>query len=192
MSKTIRIRRCIVRAVAGVAVMAMVMGADEPKKVVDAGGLKFQAPEGWKSIPTDGQMRRAQLKVEPAKGDDYAAELVVFAFPGGAGSVEANITRWQKQFRDADGNPPKIESKTVKIKNVDVTKVETSGHYTPSRFPGRAPEPERDNARLFGAIVITDRVGYFFKMVGPDKTMTANRAIFDELISSIEIDQKNE
>jgi hypothetical protein len=166
------------------------LGADEPKKNVDAGGLSFQAPESWKSVPTRSQMRRAQLQVEPASGDDYPAMLVVYAFPGGAGSIDANLKRWQGQFKDADGNPPKIESKAVKGKNVEVTRVETAGHYKPSPIPGVAPEPERENARMLVAVVSTDRVSYFLKMVGPDKTMTSLRPTFDALISSIEVTEK--
>ena len=122
-----------------------------PKQTVDAQGVKFQAPSAWKSVPSTSQMRRATLKIDPVEGDDFPGELVVFAFPGGAGSVDANIERWQKQFKDKDGNPPKIETKTVKGKNVDVTRAETSGHYFPAQF-GR-PEPERPDARLLGAIV---------------------------------------
>ena len=78
----------------------------------------------------------------------------VYAFPGGAGSVEANL-RWQGQFKDADGEPPKIESKTVKGKNTEVTRVETAGHYKPGAIPGMAlPSPARD-ARMLVAIVST-------------------------------------
>ena len=168
----------------------LAVGADEPKKTIEAGGLTFKAPEAWKTIPTRSSMRMAQLQVEPMKGDDFPALLVVYAFPGGAGTVDANVKRWQSQFKDADGNPPKIESKTVKGKNVEVTKVETAGHYKPSPIPGVAPEPERDNARLFGAIVVTERVGYFLKMVGPDKTMDSIRPAFDELISTLEVEEK--
>ena len=69
-------------------------------------------------------------------------------------------------------------------------RVETAGHYTPSNFPGRPVEPERDNARLLGAIVVTEKAGYFFKMVGPDKTMTKLKPAFDELIESIEVADK--
>jgi len=183
-------RRGWIRALAGVAALALCMGADEPGKTVDAGGLSFKAPESWKAVPTNSPMRRAQLKVEPVEGDDYPALLVVYAFPGGAGSIEANLKRWQGQFKDADGNPPKIESKTVKGKNVEVTRVETSGHYKPGAIPGMAPEPERENARMLVAIVTTDKVGYFLKMVGPDKTMTSLRPTFDALISSLEVEEK--
>ena len=130
-------------------------------------------------------MRRAELKVPPVEGDKEPAELVVFAFPGGAGTVEANVQRWRSQFKDADGNPPRIESKTVKGKNVDVTRVETAGHYYPSQFPGRPKEPDRPNYRLLGAIVETPATGYFIKMVGPDRTMQAARDDFDQMIASM-------
>ena len=48
------------------------------------------------------------------------AELVVTAFPGGAGSTDQNIKRWESAFKDADGKAPKAETKKVKGKNVDV------------------------------------------------------------------------
>ena len=35
--------------------------------------------------------------------------------------------------------------------------------------------------------MVTERVGYFLKMVGPDKTMDAIRPAFDELISTLEV-----
>src|SRR5277367_4273713 len=107
----------------------LLLGADTPKQTVDAQGVKFQAPQAWKSVPSTSQMRRAILKIEPVEGDDFQGELVVYAFPGGVGGVDANIERWQKQFKDKEGNPPKIERKTVKGKNVEVTRAETSGHY---------------------------------------------------------------
>ena len=51
-----------------------------------------------------------------------------------------------------------------------------------------ASEPPRENARLLGAIVTTDKFGYFLKMVGPDKTMTSIRPAFEDLLKSIEVE----
>src|SRR5262245_22542872 len=91
-------------AALGAVVLALVaLGADETQ-TIEAEGLTFQAPAAWKKTrPTNPQMRKAQLRVEPAKGDQDPAELVVFKFPGGAGTVEANIARWRSQFADKDG-----------------------------------------------------------------------------------------
>jgi hypothetical protein len=71
-----------------------------------------------------------------------------------------------------------------------VTRVETSGDYHPTQFPGAKPEPERPGARLLGAIVMTDEVGYYIRMVGPNKTMIKLRPDFDALLSSIGVEGK--
>jgi hypothetical protein len=170
----------------GLAAVALLsLGADEAKQTIDASGLTFEAPKSWKSSPPTSQMRRAQLKVDPVEGDDYPAELIVFAFPGGAGGVDANIKRWQNLFKDGDGNAPKIETRTVQGKNVEVTRAETHGEYHPAQFPGRPAEPVRKNARLLGAIVMGGETGYYIRMVGPDKTMAKLRADFDEMLKTI-------
>lgn len=172
------------------ALILVAAAADPPKQTIDAKGLSFEAPASWKSHPPSKATRRAELKVEPLEGDDYPAELVVFAFPGAAGTVDANLTRWQRLFKDKDGNPPKIESKKVQGKNVEVTRAETSGHYYPAQFPGTAKEPDRPDARLLGAIVTGDDVSYYIRMIGPDKTMTKLRSEFDDMLATIKLDGK--
>jgi hypothetical protein len=181
--------RIAIPGLGAVALIVILAGADDPKQTIDAKGLTFEAPASWKSNPPTKAMRRAELKVDPIEGDEYAAELVVFAFPGGAGTVEDNLKRWQRLFKDKDGNPPKIESKKVKGKNVEVTRAETSGHYYPAQF-GATKEPDRPDARLLGGIVMTDTTGYYIRMVGPDKTMKKLRGDFDDLLSSIKLDEK--
>jgi len=172
--------------VSGLLALALLLvGADGPKQRIEARGLSFEAPASWKSSPPTSQMRLAQLKVDPVEGDDYPAEVVVTAFPGGAGSVDANLKRWQGMFKDKDGNPPRIESKKVKGKNVEVMRAETSGHYSPPQF-GR-PEPDRPDARLLGAIIMTDRVSYYIRMIGPNKTMLKLRPDFDDLLATVQV-----
>jgi hypothetical protein len=170
------------------AIAVLSLGADEPKQTIDARGLTFEAPKAWKSSPPTSQMRRAQLKVDPIEGDDYPAELIVFAFPGGAGTVEANIKRWQNLFKDDQGNPPEIETRKVKGKNVEVVRAETHGEYHPAQFGGR-PEPVRKGARLLGAIVMSGDVSYYIRMVGPDKTMKKLASEFDEMLKSIKVEE---
>jgi hypothetical protein len=164
------------------------MAADDKKQTIDAKGITFDVPKEWKSSPPTSEMRRAQLKVEPVEGDDYQAELIVFAFRGGAGSVEDNLTRWQKLFKDEDGNPPKIESKKVQAKNVEVTQAETSGHYYPASFGGRK-EPDRPDARLLGVIVTGEKYSYYVRMVGPNKTMKELKDEFEKMVKSIKLDE---
>ena len=62
--------------------------------------------------------------------------------------------------------------------------------YHAPQFPGSAPEPDRDEARLLGAIVMTDQVTYVIKMIGPDKTITKIRPDFDAILKTIKVEEK--
>jgi hypothetical protein len=188
MKRSMSLRRLVLSGLVGLAVSVVLCGADDAKQKVDAKGLTFEAPASWKSSPPTGSMRRAELKVQPIDGDDFPGELVVYAFPGGVGPVQTNLDRWKSQFKDKGGNSPEVATKKVKGKNVDVTRAETSGHYHPAQFPGRAPDPDRDDARLLGAIVVTDQVTYVIKMVGPNKTMSKISPDFDALLATINVE----
>jgi hypothetical protein len=174
-------------ALGTIAFVVIGLGADTPTQTIDAKGLTFQAPTAWKSSPPSSRMRLAQLKIEPTEGDTDPAELAVFAFPGGAGTVEQNIKRWQEFFRDNEGKPPKVETKKVQGKNTEVVRVETAGRYVAPKFPGSAEVNDKPNYRLLGAIVQTDDAAYFLRAIGPDKTMTAARPAFDEMLGSIKV-----
>jgi len=169
---------------------ASIQAQDAKTQTIDAGGLTFEVPGSWKSSRPTSQMRKAQLKVDPVKGDEDPAELIVFAFPGGAGNVDANVERWRKTFKDKDGNPPRAEVKTVKGKNTDATRVEMAGHYYPTAFPGQAQQPDKEGYHLLAAIVITNDTGYFLRLVGPEKTVQSAKADFEKLIASLKVDSK--
>ena len=162
---------------------AIVARAQEAsKQTIEAEEVRFSVPEAWKSSKPTSAMRKAQIQAPAAKGDSAPAELVLFIFEGGAGGVDANVDRWRKQFADETGNPPKVDSAKLKGKNIEVTRVEVAGAYKDPFAPGGP----KTGYRLYGAIVQTDKAGYFFKMVGPDATMKSLKADFDAMISSIE------
>jgi hypothetical protein len=176
------IHRTRIAAVAVMTASVLVLaGADEPLQTIKADELTFKVPSSWKSERPKSAMRKAQLKVAPVKGDTEPAELVVTSFGGGGGGVEANVARWESQFEG--GAKAKVEKK--KGTNIEVTRVEISGHFVAPVTPGSPEKLDKPEYRLLGAIVITPKAGYFFKMVGPDKTMQASREGFDALIASI-------
>lgn len=159
---------------------------DKPQ-TINGGGITFDVPAGWKSSRPASSMRRAQLAIPPAAGDKEAGEVVLFAFPGGAGSVEANIERWAGQFRDSSDAPPKAVTKKEKGKNTDVTRVEVAGRYVAPLMPGSRESVDKPNFKLVGAIVVTPDVSYFLKAVGPEATMKAAAKDFDALIASMKL-----
>ena len=167
------------------AVVSKALAQDKKTRTVNGGGLTFEVPETWKSGRPASSMRRAQLAIPAAKGDKEDGECVLFAFPGGAGSVEDNIDRWAGQFRTEEDAPPKPVIKKVKGKNADVTRVEISGRYVAPLAPGNPQTVNKPAFMLLGAIVVAPEVSYFLKATGPEATMKAAAAEFDALIASM-------
>ncbi|WP_406700965.1 hypothetical protein V5E97_19440 [Singulisphaera sp. Ch08] len=172
-------------ALGSIAVVLTSLGADAPTQTIETDGLTFEAPGAWKKLTPSSFMRKAQMSVAPVKGDEEPAELILFAFPGGAGGVDENIKRWRSGFKGEGGDLPKVEKKIVKGKNVEVTRVEIAGHYIAPLAPGSPQANDKPNFRLLGGIVQSGGTGYFLKLVGPDKTVAAASKGFDELLASM-------
>jgi hypothetical protein len=175
-------RYAIIPAVAAVLFLAAADDATKPMKVEE---LAFKVPEAWKSEPTKSAMRKAQLKVAPADGDADAAELLVFQFANRAGTVEANVDRWEKMFADDEGKQAKSKSTKVKGANLGATRVEVAGRYIASVVPGSPERYNKPGYHLLGAIVETDANAYFFRLIGPEKTVKAATPAFDAMIASM-------
>lgn len=178
--------------VAGLALGSPARADDKAKtQSVTAGGITFEAPGAWKPVTPSGSMRKAQLKVSPAEGDTNGAEVIVFALPGGAGSIDQNIERWRGQFKGKDGNPPKADVKAVKGKNgLEISRVEMAGHFFPANFPGLPKQADQPNARFIAGVVVTPEAGYFIRLVGPEKTVNAAQSDFDKLLGTVSIGVK--
>lgn len=154
----------------------------EAKQSIDLGGLSIEVPASWKRLRPSSQMRRAELELPPVEGDMNPGNLAVFVFPEGAGTVQANVDRWQQQFKGDDGQTPEVVSAKVQGQNVEVTRVEVAGTYVEPPFAGGGTFP---NYRLLGAIVETTDGSYFLKLVGPDKTIQAAEEGFNAMIASM-------
>lgn len=158
-------------------------------QTVRAGALSMKAPKAWQAERPSNAMRKAQIKVPPAAGDPEPAELVVTAFAGGAGSLEANIRRWEGQFQGEGGRAPKAKTETRKGKNVEYTRVEVAGKYAGMAMPGQPAAEAKSDYRLLGAIVATPETTYYLKLTGPDKTVAATAKDFDAMLDSLSVDQ---
>lgn len=182
---TSRITRGVSLAVVSLALGSL--GAVQELQTIDAGGLKFQAPKDWKSNPPRNAMRKAEMVIPAVAGDKEPTEFAVFVFRGGAGSIQANLERWEQQFRDASGKAPKAEPKKVKGKGgAELTRVELSGTYTEPTF-GQGEPKHKPGHRLLGAIIETQEMAYFLKLTGPEATIKAATPAFDKLLESVEL-----
>lgn len=151
-----------------------------------AGGLTWTAPDEWK-VQGERPMRAATYSIPPAKGDSEPAELAVFYFgDSSGGGVDANVKRWVDQFQKADGTSAAKEAKVKKetFAGLRATAVDVKGTYV-GGGPMMGPSTPKPGFRLLGAIVEGPAGNVFFKLTGPEKTVSAAEKPFRKLLDGI-------
>jgi hypothetical protein len=158
---------------AGVALLtpAPVQAADAARKSV--GDVSFVLPAGWTLDENPRPMRLATVVI----GDGAArAEVVLSQLGGNFGGAGANVNRW----RGMAGLPPLADAeaeaalKPVKFAGVEGKVLDAAG--------------EGDAAKRV-VVVFGEKGGttYFFRLIGPAKTVGEARQAFDAFVASIEI-----
>ena len=146
-------------------------GSDKAKKL---GPFTFQIPAGWVEAQPRSRMRKAQFTL-PRSGDDSEdGELTVFYFgTGQGGSTEANINRWIGQISQPDGSSSRAKAKIIRgdVLGFKMTQVDVSGTLQASRMPGVPQRAARAGYRLLGVVLESSEGPWFFKLVGPKRTI---------------------
>ena len=146
---------------------------DAPEKTTEVKhkALTLNVPKTWKQTPKRSSMRLATYNIPAAQDDEDKAELAIYNFPGGGGSVEANISRWIGQFENK-GRKTKVTRGKAGDHGYYV--VEVSGTYNkPVGPPIRRKTKTVKGSRMLAVILQLDTGVYFLKMTGKDETVTA-------------------
>ena len=147
-------------------------------------GLGFAVPNEWEKGTPKSSMRLAQW-VLPGPGGD--AELVVFRFPGGAGGIEANVSRWKGQFQAPEGKSidDVTVTKTIEAGGLKTTLVDVSGTYIAAVTPGADEKHNDADQRMIAAIVEGSGDAFYFKAVGPRATMDLWAPAFETMANGV-------
>jgi hypothetical protein len=159
--------------------------ADEKGVVVGIDGLSSRAPAEWKEAEMPRQFRFKEFSI-PGEGGEKA-ELIIFYFgEGSGGGVDENVKRWKGMFEPAAGKKIDDVAKVEKMKvgNVNVTYLDVSGTYLYKPFPMAPQAEKRPNHRMISVVFESPKGPYFFRLVGPEKIVTANKAKFDEWLKN--------
>ena len=158
------------------------IAGEGPKRL---GPISFVVPKEWVEQPVQSSMRAAQFTMGPT---GQRAELVVYYFgQGGAGGVEANLDRWYSQFEQPDKTPSKARASRQdrQVAGMKVTVASVAGTYMASMTPGQEASPSRPDHRMIAAIVESSNGPYYFKIVGPKKTVDSVEPEFESVIGSL-------
>ncbi len=180
-------RRGMMAAMLSLALVGFVF-ADDKGTVVELDGMKSTAPATWKKDePPKGPMfksRKYQFKIDKVADDPENAELRIILLQGEGGGVDANVDRWKKEFKAPASDKAKVEK--FKVNGVDVVMVDIEGTYL-SKFPPFAPDAkvtEKENWRIINVMFASKNGPYFFKLMGPAKTVGGQRKAFEEWVKN--------
>ena len=151
------------------------------------GPFTMEVPSGWVEQTPRSRMRRAQFALPRESGDSEDGELTVFYFGmGQGGSTEANISRWIGQVSQPDGSSSRDKAKIrqSKVSGFRMTEVYVSGTLKASNMPGVPQRPARTGYQLLGAVLESSQGPWFFKLIGPEKTISRWTDSFRQFIAS--------
>lgn len=152
-----------------------------------ASGPVYDVPAGWQAQTPKSSMRKAEFVLPKAEGDSEDGLLIMYYFgTGGAGAIDANIARWKGMFSTAEGNAvpdDQVKVSTTESNGLKATLLDVTGRYTDA-MSGR-PDRSGEDFRMLAAILDTPEGPYFFKAVGPAKTMAVHEKAFGEFIASM-------
>lgn len=151
------------------------------------GPFSVAVPADWAEKPITSSMRAGQFQLPGASGE---AELVIYYFgETGAGGVQANLERWIGQFQQPDGKKSEDVAKIekTKIAGQEATIVSVSGRYVTTSMPGGGDPIDKTDQSLLGVIVDSPKGPYYFKLVGPKKTIDAQGPKLRALLASLKL-----
>lgn len=138
---------------------------------VEHKSLKLEIPGTWKDTGKSSPMRLATYEIPAAEGRTENAELAIYNFGAGGGSVKDNLARWVGQF-ESDGRDVTLTQ--GKANGSDYYIADIVGTYNkPIGPPIRRKTEAAPGYRMLGVIIILDDGSYFLKMTGDDETVKA-------------------
>ena len=145
--------------------------------------LGWDVPSGWTRVAEPRPMRLATYRVPRAPGDAADPELTITR---AGGTLEANIQRWKAQFSRAPGATTGLRRQQT-VNGIVVTILELRGTYlgrSSTDEPAGPSEPPKADYAMVVVVAHVAGAPYFFKLVGPQRSVDAARADLDVLVGS--------
>jgi hypothetical protein len=156
---------------------------------VELAGMKSKAPSAWKEEKPSSNFRLTQFKLPAADGDKEDAELAVFYFKGGSGTVDANLKRQLAKFKAPEGKAePENKTEKIKVGKIEATLQDIKGVYL-SKFPPFDPKAkitEKPDFRQLYVIFTTDDGDFYMTLLGPAKTVEKHEKDFREWLKNFQ------
>ncbi|MEP6810462.1 MAG: hypothetical protein ABI992_09480 [Chthoniobacterales bacterium] len=148
--------------------------AETARNAAGLATVHWTAPADWEEQPPSG-FRKGSFVVRGPDGK--TADVSVISFPETAGGLLANVNRWRDQLKlapitnEAEAGTP-LSASGRDIFFVDLVSAQPIG-------------PEGSKTRILGGIFPLPGETWFFKMMGPDDLVAAQRESFQGFLQSV-------
>jgi len=175
-------RRMLLSAVCALAAAGAAAAEDKKGTSVELAGMKSTTPATWKEETPSSNMRMAQFKIPKVEGDKDDAELAVFVFPGGSGTVKQNLERQLAKFAE-EGRKEKVDK--LMVGALEAAYQDVTGTYKKKPFPMSDKfTPVEGYRQLYVVFEAKDGKQYYLTLLGPAKTVEAQKKGFEEFLKS--------
>jgi hypothetical protein len=142
--------------------------------------VHWTAPPGWDKQAASG-FRKGSFLVHGADGK--TADVSVISFPETAGGLLANVNRWRNQLKLA----PVADAAQAG------TPMAVAGHemFFVDLVSEQATGPDGTKTRILGGVLPLGSETWFFKMMGPDQLVEAQREEFKQFLESVEVSESS-
>ena len=140
---------------------------------VAAPKVSWKLPVGWIEKTASG-MRVGSFTVAGTGSEEADVSIIPLE---GIGATLDNVNRWRGQVGIAPLSPNQLDSQTQKAEVGTATGVLVD-------VQGTDPQTQKPTG-IFGAMLAQGNTTWFFKMIGPDKLVAAQKPAFLEFLKSI-------
>ncbi len=173
--------RCSLLAAAVVAFSGVAVAEDKGTEV-ELGSMKSTTPAKWKKDPTEKPLRMATFVVPKSEGDKDDAEVAIFMFPGGSGTVKQNLERQLAKFV-SEGRKDSVDK--IKVGEIEATYQDVSGTFIKKKGPFvKEGTPIEGYRQLYVVFELKDGKQYYLWLLGPAKTVGDNKKAFEEWLKN--------
>jgi|GEM_PF-2138361 len=151
------------------------------------GRIEYKVPVSyWHAVAPTVAMRIDEYEVSSQDASHkQSAVVAVYIFPGHAGGVDSNISRWTAQFRD-DAHKQVGHEEQFNLGDMPITMISISGTYLKPSNPmdPSSAKTELANQALTVALVELRNETWFFKMLGDAELVKSEKANFNKFVDS--------
>lgn len=144
-------------------------------------GLRAPIPASWQEQQPQSAMHHTSFRVPGEDGGDDAQIVVFFFGAGQGGPIDANIQRWEGQFRSPEGGSVESDVQRFEVDGMPIALVELQGEYM-----AMGDRWYTEDQHFLAAIV--DAPGdrrIFIRFVGDRATVQAHRESFLAMIDGL-------